>query len=132
MGLVLLAGIAGLAGCAKVGGSGCEADHPVVAPRSVKVGNVLTVASLSHPCARATAPGGTHRLVLRQVGKADVDLGAVPSRPGGTYVTQVPHPAAVRPGLAFISVTGTLPVPCDDCGAASCAGYVTKVNLAAA
>jgi hypothetical protein len=122
---------AGLAGCAKVRGSGCEPDHPVVAPRSVKVGSVLTVTSLSHPCARATAPGGSHRLVLRQVGKADVDLGAVPIRPDGTYVTEVRIPAGARPGVAFVSVTGTLPVPCDDSGAASCVGYVTKVNLEA-
>jgi len=131
--VVLVAGIAGVAGCAEaeVRATGCQVDHPVVTPRSVRVGTTVTVTSLSHPCARATAPGGIHRLVLSQVGKADVDLGTVPIRPDGTFSTQARIPAAARPGLAFVSVSGALPVPCGDTDAASCVGYVTRLNLEA-
>jgi hypothetical protein len=127
----LAAGIAGLAGCAKVRSIGCQVDHPVVTPRSVKVGMMLTVTSLGHPCTRMTAPDGTHRLVLSQVGKTNVDLGAVPVQSDGTFSIQARIPTGARPGLAFISVSGALPVPCDDIGSASCSGYVTKVNLEA-
>ncbi|MDT3439825.1 MULTISPECIES: hypothetical protein [unclassified Pseudofrankia] len=130
-----LAGIAGLAGCAKaeVQTAGCEPDHPVVTPLSVKVGASVTVTSLSHPCARVTvtAPDTPHRLVLTQVGKDDADLGAVPVQPDGTFSVRAGIPSDARPGVAWITVTGMFPVPCDDTSAASCVGYVTRVNLEA-